>query len=127
MNNEELENRLKEINIEDFIWIIYMIIIILSFYANEIEKNYFLTQNETLKKEYQNLMILIFSVLLIVYGYFVYDGYTDINQLKNSDSETKIKFTYISFIASILILISGILFLYIAISDEEIETEIAFN
>lgn len=127
MNNEDLENRLNKIKTEDIIWIIYMIIIILSFLANEIEKKYFIENDEQAKKQYHNLMIFIFSILLIVYSYFTYDNYQDIKTLKQTDSESKIKFTYISFVATILILLSGILFLYIALNDEEIETEIAFN
>jgi uncharacterized membrane protein len=127
MNNEELKDRLNKLKIEDFIWIIYLIIIILSFYANEIEREYFINKNEKAKKYYHDLMVFIFFVLLIVYAYFTYDNYTDIKSLNSNESNTKTKFTYISFVASLLIFISGILFLYIAIKDEEIETELAFN
>ena len=33
MNKEELDNKLKELKIEDFIWFIYIGIIILSWYS----------------------------------------------------------------------------------------------
>lgn len=127
MNNESIEKRLEKIKIEDIIWILYLIIIILSFIANSIERNYFIKNDVKDKKTYQNLMIFIFTILCIVYAYFTYDNYKDIKELKSYDSNTKIKFTYISFIATLLVLISGLLFLYIAINDENIETEIAFN
>lgn len=127
MNNESIEKRLEKIKIEDIIWILYLIIIILSFIANSIERNYFIKNDIKDKKIYQNLMIFIFTILCIVYAYFTYDNYKDIKELKSYDSDTKIEFTYISFIATLLVLISGLLFLYIAINDENIETEIAFN
>ncbi len=127
MNNESIEKRLEKIKIEDIIWILYLIIIILSFIANFIERNYFIKNDIKDKKTYQNLMIFIFTILCIVYAYFTYDNYKDIKELKSYDSNTKIEFTYISFIATLLVLISGLLFLYIAINDENIETEIAFN
>ena len=127
MNNESIEKRLEKIKIEDIIWILYLIIIILSFIANSIERNYFIKNDIKDKKTYQNLMIFIFAILCIVYAYFTYDNYKDIKELKSYDSNTKIEFTYISFIATLLVLISGLLFLYIAINDENIETEIAFN
>jgi uncharacterized membrane protein len=127
MNNESIEKRLEKIKIEDIIWILYLIIIILSFIANSIERNYFIKNDIKDKKTYQNLMIFIFTILCIVYAYFTYDNYKDIKELKSYDSDTKIEFTYISFIATLLVLISGLLFLYIAINDENIETEIAFN
>ena len=42
MNYEELNSKLKQIRIEDFIWVIYIGIIILSWYANSLEKKYFI-------------------------------------------------------------------------------------
>lgn len=127
MNSREIQDRLEKIKIEDIIWVIYLVIIILSFLANSIERDYFLTNNVFSKKRYQSLMIFIFMVLTIIYTYFTYDTYKDIINLTNQDSSNKRKFTYISFFATLLVLISGILFLYISIKDKEIETEIAFN
>ena len=72
-------------------------------------------------------MIFIFTILLIVYYYFTKDSYNDIKGLNEEDSIKKKNLTYISFIGSLLILISGILFLFIAIVDDNIDTEIAFN
>lgn len=73
------------------------------------------------------MLILIFLILLIVYLYFAKDSYNDIKTLNNNDTDKKKKLIYASFIGSLLILISGIIFLTIAILDEEIDTEIAFN
>jgi len=62
MNNKL--DRLNDIKVENFIWIIYIGIIILSWYANSKEKKYILYNDEKSKKEYQNLMIFIFTILL---------------------------------------------------------------
>lgn len=118
---------MKDIKIENYIWIIYIGIIVLSWYANSKEKNYILTKSEKSKKEYQWLMILIFSILLLIYYYFTKDSYDDILELKTGDSNKKIVLRYASFIGSFLILISSIIFLIIAIVDDNIDTEIAFN
>lgn len=122
-----MKDRLKKIEIENFVWLIYIGIIILSFYANEKEKKFIINNDEISKKEYQNLLILIFTILLIIYIYFTKDSYNDIKNLNNNDSDKKKILTKASFIGSALILISGIIFLLIAILDEEIDTEIAFN
>ena len=53
--------------------------------------------------------------------------YDDINKLSIYDSNKKVVLTYASYIGSVLILISGIIFLIIAITDDNIDTEIAFN
>lgn len=120
-------DRLQDIRIENYIWVIYIIIIFISWYANSKEKKFILYNDEVSRREYQNLLVLIFSILLIIYYYFTKSSYDDLNELTINDSNKKIILTYVSFIASLLILISGMIFLTIAIMDEEIDVELAFN
>lgn len=124
---ESIEERLQEIKIEDYIWVIYIIIIILSWYANSKEEDYLINSNNKSKEEYRNIMIFIFDVLVIIYFYFTKDSYNGVKNLRNTDTEKKKYLTYASFIGSLLILISGVIFLFIAISDEDIDVELAFN
>lgn len=124
--NDRLD-KLKDIEIENKIWIIYIGIIILSWYANSKEKTFLLYNDEKTKKEYQNLLILIFSILVIIYYYFAKDSYDKLININEFDSNKKKHLLYLSFIASFLILISGIIFLNIAIQDDQIDVELAFN
>lgn len=124
--NDRLD-KLKDIEIENKIWIIYVGIIILSWYANSKEKTFLLYNDEKAKKEYQNLLILIFSILVIIYYYFAKDSYDKLININEFDSDKKKHLLYLSFIASFLILISGIIFLNIAIQDDQIDVELAFN
>lgn len=124
--NEKIE-RLKDIKTENQIWVIYIGIILLSWYANSKEKKYILYKDEKSKKEYQNLMILIFSILVIAYYYFAKDSLKDYKKLTPFDSKKKKNLTTASLIASIFILVSGLILLGIAITDEDIDIEIAFN
>lgn len=78
--NKKIE-RLKDIKTENQIWVIYIGIILLSWYANSKEKKYILYKDEKSKKEYQNLMILIFSILVIAYYYFAKDSLKDYKKL----------------------------------------------
>lgn len=123
----EKEERLKDIKTENAIWVVYIGIIILSWYANSKEKHFVLYNDEKSKKEYQNLMILIFSVLVIAYYYFAKDSLKDYQKLTPFDSKKKKNLTTASLIASIFILVSGLILLGIAITDEDIDIEIAFN
>ena len=91
------------------------------------KKDFIINKNENSKKEYQALMILIFTILLFIYYYFTIDSYDDVRELTSLDSKKKIVLRYASFVGSFLILISGIIFLIIAILDDNIDTEIAFN
>ncbi|MBR6949436.1 MAG: hypothetical protein IKH54_04540 [Bacilli bacterium] len=127
MYNNELNKKLKQLNIEDFIWLIYIGIIILSWYSNSLERKYFLSKNYNCKRNYQNIMILIFSILVVVYLYFLKSSLDDYRNLKVNDSYKKKKLVTISLIASLCIAISGFLLLYIAFVDDDLTVEIAFN
>lgn len=127
MNNEELNKRLKQLKIEDFIWIIYIGIIIMSWYSNYFERKYFIYNDLESKEKYRKIIIFIFIILVIIYAYFCKDSYEDLKSLNSYDSEEKKQLTLLSFIASLLIVISGIIYLFIAIKDEYVNVEIAFN
>lgn len=123
----EKEERLKDIEIEDRIWLLYLIIIALSFLSNEYEKKYFLYNDLKSKEKYRILTIIIFAIVAMVYYYFSNEALENIKNLKPWDNRKKRKLTNLNAVASILVLIAGLIFLYIAIVDTELEVEIAFN
>ena len=98
MDSKIINEKLKELDKEDFIWLIYIGIIFMSWYSNVFERKYFIYNDLKAKEKYRNITIVIF-----------------------------IKLTKLAFIGSLLILISGFIFLYIALKDENIDVEIAFN
>ena len=119
--------KLNDIRTENMVWLIYIGIIILSYYANSKENKYLLYNDQKAKKEYQNLLIIIFSILLVIYYHFAKDSYEDVQKLNNFDSNKKKTLTKFLFVASLIILISGIIFLGLAITDDDIDIELAFN
>ena len=127
MNKEELISKLNQLNTEDFIWLIYLGIIIASWYSNSLERKYYVNNDLNSKKKYQRINIIIFSILLIVYIYFLKGSITDLKNLKQNDTYKKKKLVIYAFIASLLITISGTIFLYIALVDDNLDVEIAFN
>ena len=127
MNKEELNEKLNELKIEDFIWVIYIGIIILSWYSNSLERKYFIFNDQISKEKYRRIIIIIFSVLVLVYFYFLNDSYQSLKALNEFDSEKKQCLVFLSFIGSLLIAISGLIFLYIALEDEDLNVELAFN
>lgn len=127
MNNEQLNEKLKELKIEDFIWFVYIGIIILSWYSNSLERKYFIFNDQISKEKYRKIIMIIFSILVIVYFYFLSDSYKSLKSLNQFDSKKKQDLVYLSFIASLLIAISGLIFLYIALEDEDLNVELAFN
>jgi multisubunit Na+/H+ antiporter MnhB subunit len=127
MTINEKNERLKDIKTENLIWVIYIGIIILSWYANSKEKHFVLYEDNKSKKEYQKLMILIFTILVIAYYYFAKDSLEDYQKLTPFDNKKKRNLTTASLIASLFILVSGLILLGIAIEDDDTDIEIAFN
>lgn len=124
-----MENKseiLKEIEIENYIWIVYLGLIIFSFWSNIEERKYIIFGDISAKENYRNSLIIIFSIATIIFFYFFYSSYVSYKNLSKSDTESKKYFTIINLIATTLFLIAGILFLFIAIEDKELETEISF-
>ena len=121
------EERLKKLEIEEVIWLVLIIIILLSFIANIFERDYLIYQNEESKKRYRELMIIIFGGALITYSYYVIDSIKDLQKIRFNDSKKKREAVYLSFISSLFIVLAGIIFLYIAYTDYDIDTELAFN
>lgn len=127
MDYDKLNNKLKQLKYEDYIWIIYIGIIILSFYSNNLEEKYYVYNDINSKEKYQKIMIFIFIILTIVYAYFLKGAWDDYKNLTIYDSYKKRKLITLSFISSLLIAISGIIFLYIACNNQELDVELAFN
>ena len=92
-----------------------------------IEREYFYTNNEESKQKYRKLTITIFVIFILVYLYFVCDTYHDLVNLDPNSNYKKVKFTRLNFISSTLILIAGIILLYIAVNDIDLDVEIAFG
>ena len=123
--NYNINKRLEQIQIENYIWIVYLFIIGFSFYANSLEKDYFLTKNNQSKNNYRKINATVFLILILVYSYFEKEA---INSYFNKNkSQTQEKFDTLSLIATTMVLISGCIFLYIILEDENLDEEIAFN
>lgn len=123
----DVSNRLKEIKIENYIWIIYLGIIFLSYYSNSLERDYLIHNNYISRENYRYIMIIIFAILVLVYLYFLVDSYNGIKNIDINNMDETDRLSLLSFIGSLLVFISGIVFLYIAINDKDINVELAFN
>ena len=123
--NENTNKRLKQIEIENYIWIIYIIIIGLSYFGNYLEKDYFINKNINSKNKYQKVNAFIFTILIIIYSYFEKDAITSFNN-KNKSTKQK-EYDTLILIASTMVLISGLIFLYIILDDKNLDAEIAFD
>ena len=127
MNYEEINEKLKILNTEDYIRLIYIGIIFMSWYSNSLERKYFTENDIESKTKYQKIMVLIFTILIVINLYFLKESINDIKNLKTWDTPKKKNLVYLSVLGSLLNAISGFIFLYISIVDENLDIELAFN
>lgn len=85
-NKEEV---LKTIQMENYIWIVYLILIGLSFLANDEEVKYFLYGDKIAKKNYRTLLIIVFSIAVVIYYYFFKSGLAEYKNIKIDDTCSK--------------------------------------
>ena len=123
--DNELRKRLNEIEIEDVVLGIFVVVIILSYIANQIEKNYFINRYELDKRRYYYIQIIVFLIVLIVNFYYVLNSYYDLSTVSFYDSYKRKKYAYLDFIAGLFALVAIFIVFYIAITDKDIDAEIS--
>ena len=79
----------------------------MSWYSNSLERKYFTENDIESKTKYQKIMVLIFTILIVIYLYFLKESINDIKNLKPWDTSKKKNLVYLSFLGSLLIAISG--------------------
>lgn len=99
----------------------------MGYYANKKEVDYFINSNEYSKRIYYNTMIIIFLVVVIISGYYSYQSYIEVLKQKIIIYSKKNKYTNLNFISNTLALLSALIYLYIAITDTNIEAEISLS
>ena len=123
--NDELMKRLNEINNEDIILGVFVFLIVLTYIANQAERNYFVNGVEEDKYKYYYLMVFVFFMVVLINIYFVVISYKEVVSLQNEQYSNKVKYANLTFIASIVALVAGLIILYIAITDRNIDAEIS--
>lgn len=123
MDNETIK-RIKEIEFEDMVFVIFIVIIIMSYIANDFEKKFFIYKDEEDRKTYYYLQIIIFLTIVVINVYYVLKSLKDVSTLSINDSYKRKKYAKLDLIASISALVATSIILYIAITDKDIEAEI---
>ena len=70
-------------------------------------------------------MIIIFLTVVIISTYYFYKSYKETLNTKNITNSKIKEYTYLELIASASALIAALIYLYIAITDTNIETAIS--
>lgn len=112
---------LKEVVIEDYVWYIYIFLVVFALISNHYEKDYLKTHNKTDKSIFRTINTEIFIVTFIIYLYFLYINYKHIKRLDSNSSPKQVLLANLGLIAAILFLIGGGISLYISIVEDDEE------
>ncbi len=85
-----LDNDITRLNFEDFLFIIFIVVISFNIYANQLQKDFIKTNNIEAEKKANDIYLFVLVITLFIYFYFLYRNY---NAYKKASSEEKNIFT----------------------------------
>ncbi len=78
--NNELEDKLKELDEEDLVWFIFIILFIIKMYSNLVERNYRINNSERDRVKYHNLNIFTYVIAIAIALYYIYVNWESDNK-----------------------------------------------
>ena len=105
----EIKEALKNLEIEDFIWIVSLFIAIFAIISNKYERDFLINQNRGSQRNFRTIDLGITIISFFIYFYFLMLTY---NNLRKITPETSFKNTLIanaSFVATSLFFIGVII------------------
>jgi len=117
--------KLQRINTEDFIWVIYFFIALFAIISDTYEKKFLVNKDLKAQKIYKTINITIFIVALFIYVYFVFINYEDVNTLKKEATKKEVLNQHLSLISALLFLIGGVIALYVELTGDAPDVELA--
>lgn len=114
--------RLKEIKINDFIFVVYIVISIAAIICNNIEEDN-IKNNKESTKVITSIRSAIIIVGILIYLYFVYTSYKNFKNPNKNLSKKDKKANNYALLSSILFLIASIIVFYVNLlnTNEEID------
>ena len=110
MNNN---TRLKELQIDEIIWIIFITISIINILGDEYEKDYCLNNNQQSLNTSKNIFTFTLFASLLIYLYILFQRY---NKYKNNPNNN---LTKERLFASTLVVVASIIFLTCQLKDRQ--------
>ena len=118
---KDISENLKELEIEDFIWIISLFSACFALLSNKLEKDYLYTHNLSKEKEYKTINITLLVISFFIYLYFMMLNY---KRIKNSTYQSfkQMRINNANFLAATLIVLATIIYIMTSIlSTNELE------
>ena len=118
---KDISENLKELEIEDFIWVISLFSACFALLSNKLEKDYLYTHNLSKEKEYKTINITLLVIAFFIYLYFMMLNYKRIKR-NTHKSFKQMRINNANFLAATLIVLATIIYIMTSIlSTNELE------
>ena len=118
---KDISENLKELEIEDFIWIISLFSACFALLSNKLEKDYLYTHNLSKEKKYKTINITLLVIAFFIYLYFMMLNYKRIKR-NTHQSFKQMRINNANFLAATLIVLATIIYIMTSIlSTNELE------
>lgn len=118
---KDISENLKELEIEDFIWVISLFSACFALLSNKLEKDYLYTYNLSKEKEYKTINITLLVIAFFIYLYFMMLNYKRIKR-NTHQSFKQMRINNANFLAATLIVLATIIYIMTSIlSTNELE------
>lgn len=104
----DLNETLKCLQIEDYIWVIYIFLSIIAIISDYYERDYFINHTNLSYKKFHFLNLENGIIIFVIYVYFLYLAYTRYKKQHGYVSLKRDILNDISFIANMLFVIAGL-------------------
>ena len=109
------KQKLTELTIDEWIWIIFIILSILNIVGDELDKDYCLYQDINEKSLSKKIFNLTVFISFIIYAYLAYRGYSRLNNAIKLNQNIDLAKSRL--FANILVLIASFILLYDQIKE----------
>ena len=70
MNNKDILNEINRLNLEDLIWVVFIILSAFNIYGDKLEKDYLKTNNQKYEKNANIVFEIVLIITFFIYIYF---------------------------------------------------------
>jgi len=126
--NVSINEQIRDLKIEDLIWVIYFFLALFSIISNSYEREALIKTNKRFNKKSQNINVTIFIITFVIYLYFVFINWRDIEMIKRGQTTKggrNILTSQARLVAALLFLVGGAIYLITEAEAQE-SNEIAF-
>lgn len=114
---DELNEALRELKIEDWIWIIVLFTTIAALVSDSFERNWLFTNDRTEYNKFKTINIVLLFVSFLIYVYFAFLTFKKFKQSQSAGSFSDMILKEINFLAASLILIGILLNVFVELKS----------